>query len=197
MILGISGTPGVGKTSIGLAVAKALNAFFVELSPLAIEKKLYTEFDEERQSYVIDEEAVRKEIERLHNIHGDLVVAGHYVEILGSDLVELVVVLRLNPLLLIDRLRKRGWSDRKIAENVEAELLSVCTLNAVEELGEDKVVELDVTNRSVDEVANEIIDILLGEKPTPLGHRIDWLSIMREDELDKVIRFISTARSTP
>jgi len=162
--VGISGTPGTGKTSVGKHLSAKMGIPMIELGNYVIENKLYLYFDELRNSYVIDEDKVRNSVRRLFEDIGPLIVISHYVEVLPRDILELVVVLRRDPYELISVLNARGWRTHKVAENVEAELLSVCTLNAVEELGEDMVVEVDTTSRSVSDVAEEILEIVYGEK---------------------------------
>ena len=170
----ISGTPGVGKTRISLRLASLLNAKYVNLSDFAIERKLYQYFDVERSSYVIDEEGLRREISNVIKSYGGYVIIdSHYGEIVNDDLIEKIFVLRLNPRELLKRLENKGWSREKIKENVEAEILGICTQNALNEHPKDKVCEIDVTSKNVDDVVREIISILKGERSCEVG--IDWL----------------------
>ncbi|MEM3980503.1 MAG: adenylate kinase family protein [Ignisphaera sp.] len=192
--IGISGTPGTGKSSVAKELSLRLQAPVVELSNYVMENNLYVYYDEIRKSYVIDEDKVKERIVRLHEKEGTLIIVGHYLEILPREIFELVFVLRRNPHELINILKFRGWPDHKVAENVEAELLSVCTLNVLEELGEDIVVEVDTTSKEVSAVVDEIIDILFGAKPIYYGLRIDWLSMIPEDKLSAILSYIEKYR---
>lgn len=195
MIIGVSGTPGTGKSTVAAIVAKRLGGVHIDLSRLVLEKGFYVDYDRERGSYVVDEERVRRYLSE--EARSRLVVLdSHYAEIAPRELVIRVFVLRLNPLKLLDRLLSRGWPLRKVVENVEAELLGVCTRNAVDELGPDMVVEIDTTGRSAEEVADEIIAVLRG-KPVPTGTRIDWTTILRPDELYRLLETIELGYSTP
>jgi len=80
---------------------------------------------------------------------------------------------------------KKGWKKAKVRENVEAELLSICTINAIEAYGENRVFEVDTTGKEVGEVIDEILRIIRGEGIP--GHRIDWLNIKNLSELEEVI----------
>jgi adenylate kinase len=192
--IGISGTPGTGKSSVAKELSKELQIPVIELSEFVVNNNLYLYYDAIRNSYVVDEEKVRNSIAKLYRERGAFIIVGHYVEILERDLYELVIVLRRNPIELLNILKTRRWPDSKVAENVEAELLSVCTFNAIEELGEDLVVEVDVTSKNVSEVVNEIMDILLGLKSVYLGHRIDWLSLVPEKDLEAILSYIEKYR---
>ncbi|MDK6028660.1 adenylate kinase family protein [Ignisphaera sp. 4213-co] len=188
--IGISGVPGTGKSQLAKRVSQELGLDVVELSDFAIRNNYVIAFDSERKSYIIDEEKLGKSIEKLAKESGPLIIVGHYVEIVPRDVLEIVFVLRRNPVELIKILENRGWDGKKIAENIEAELVGVCTANAVEELGEEMVVEIDVTSKSVNEVAEEVIKIIFGEKPVYYGYSVDWLSKLSKEELAYLLEFI-------
>lgn len=192
--LGIAGTPGTGKSAVAKELSSRLQIPLIDLSSYVIENKLYLYYDELRESYVIDEERVSESISSVYRELGSIVIAGHYIEILPKEIFELIIVLRRDPYELISILKLRGWPSHKIAENVEAELLSVCTLNIIEELGEDIVVEVDVTSKPLHLVVDEILSIVYGDKPMYYGHTIDWLSLMQEDKLSMVLEYISKNR---
>ncbi len=181
-IVVISGTPGVGKTSVALRVAEILDLRYVNLSDLAIEKDLILYKDSKRDTLVVDENSIKNAIRELSNSSDKrIVVDSHYGEIVDDEIVEKVIVLRLNPLLLFDRLRNRGYSKEKVRENVEAELLGTCTYNALALHPANKVCEVDATGKGVEEVAGEVIKVIKGA----IGCRvwIDWLSSENIDTL--------------
>ncbi|MEM1794727.1 MAG: adenylate kinase family protein [Desulfurococcaceae archaeon] len=184
-VIVVTGTPGVGKTRISQMLAKVLNALHIDLSLFVIEKGLYTEYDEEAESYVIDEERVVEELRKVIEERELVIVDSHYGEIVPEDYVALAIVLRIDPVELRNRLIKKGWKKAKVRENVEAELLSICTINAIEAYGENRVFEVDTTGKEVGEVIDEILRIIRGEGIP--GHRIDWLNIKNLSELEEVI----------
>jgi len=81
------------------------------------------------------------------------------------------IVLRTSPKVLKDRLAKRGYSEKKIRENLEAETLDVILVEAVEWC--DQVHEIDTTQRSAEETADLVTKIIRGEAKLPPG-KIDW-----------------------
>ncbi len=186
-IIVISGTPGTGKTTISKRLAKILNGIHIDLSELAIREKLYISYDNQRNSYVIDEEAVVNRIKELAKKYNDkvLIIDSHYGEIIPPELVDKIIVLRIDPLVLENRLREKGWSWNKVKENVAAEILGVCTANAIKEHGVDKVYEVDVTNKDVDDIIREIIKII--KEGGISGPRIDWLSSKSFNDLRKYL----------
>lgn len=192
--IGISGVPGTGKTSVAKKLSEYLNIPTVDLSEYAIRNRLIVAYDPTTQSYIVDEEKLRGSVLSLYQSEGSLIIDSHYVEILPREIFEVVIILRRDPEELLNTLLLRGWSPGKVAENVEAELLSICTVNAIDELGEDMVIEVNTSNQAIDIVVREVIDILFGDKPTYYGHTIDWLSMLPSDKIDRILKFIEMNR---
>lgn len=71
-----------------------------------------------------------------------------------------VIVLRCDPEILRERLEGRGYSEKKVRENLECEALDYCTQLA--ESNYDNVYELDTSERRVEESAEECVRILDG-----------------------------------
>jgi adenylate kinase len=96
--------------------------------------------------------------------------------------------LRRDPEELRDILGKRGYGDEKIRENVAAEILDVCLYDAIDRCGVEKVCEVNVTGRTVDEVVDEIQQVLQGKKKRRIGI-VDWLGKLDfEGKLDEYMK---------
>jgi len=185
----ISGTPGVGKTLVATLLASRLSLNYVNLSDLVVKESLYLGFDKTRGSFIVDEDRLVKRLtELLSESESDIVVDSHYGEIIPDELVRAIFVLRLNPAVLYETLSLRGWSSEKVRENVEAEILGVCTYNAVSEHPASKVCEIDVTNKKADEVVEEILGVLNNTKKCEIG--IDWTT--QESLQDFITKLLST-----
>jgi adenylate kinase len=59
-----------------------------------------------------------------------------------QSLIDLVVVVRCNSTILYDRLKGRGYSDKKLDENMDAEIMEVLLQEARDSYDEEIVVEL-------------------------------------------------------
>ncbi|WP_321422369.1 AAA family ATPase [uncultured Methanobacterium sp.] len=85
---------------------------------------------------------------------------------------DLVVVFRTEPTTLSERLRKRGWKETKIRENLEAEALDICTWEA-HEIHQEKVNEVETTKITPEEVIDVLLNVIYGKKSFPAG-KIDF-----------------------
>ncbi|UCH58000.1 MAG: hypothetical protein JSV18_03620, partial [Candidatus Bathyarchaeota archaeon] len=133
--------------------------------------------DEERETSIVDLEILTERLAALLERHETpMVVEGHYAcDAVPSNLVSHAFVLRKAPWRLREELAARGYAEEKVRENVEAELVDVCLVEAVEALGPELVCEIDATDRPPAEVAEEILSIVQGRGPCRRGE-IDWLA---------------------
>ena len=124
----ITGTPGTGKTTHAqlLAAESPVPLKHINVGDLVKEKELYEEYDEEWQSYTVDEDKVRTfgdttlafagvdvhtlklldELEPLASA-GGVILDWHTCEIFPERWADLVVVLRCDHTKLWERLEKR------------------------------------------------------------------------------------------
>ncbi len=183
-IIAISGTPGTGKTSVAHKLAKKVGAeIVIDLSKLAIEKGFYIDYDRERNTYIVDEDSIRSHIYEICRDEDKIIVVhGHFSEIVPEELLEKLFILRLDPVKLIERLAKRCWSKEKILENIESEILGICTYNAINEIKNKNIIcEIDISDLDIDSIVNKMIN-LLKSKNHNCTKQIDWIGKL--DELD-------------
>lgn len=176
-IICITGTPGVGKTSISHRLSEELDGNLVEVNRLAEEKDLFIGEDPVRGYKIVDIPSLCKEIVNVIDDDSFNIVEGHLSHY--CKICDLVIVLRLHPRILFQRLEKRGYDERKVKENVEAEALGVCAYEAYQ-LHDDMVHEIDTTGLSLDEVLDEIIRVIKGEKPCTFGS-VDFVEWFLEE----------------
>ncbi|MEM2238073.1 MAG: adenylate kinase family protein [Candidatus Caldarchaeum sp.] len=188
MIIWVSGTPGVGKTVVGEALAQKLGYSFIDLPQFVKREKIYESYDRARKSYTVGVGRVRKALqkERLKNC----VISSHFV-LPGLNRDEKCIVLRLNPLLLWRRLEKRGYNVRKITENVEAEFVGIVFLDALAALGRRRVYQIDVTGKNMKQIVAKCVKILNGEAE---GDSVDWLTNLTEKQSSKLLKALAQAR---
>jgi len=137
----ITGTPGTGKTSTADAVAQQSGFTHVDLSTLVKEKELYDGRDEELDCFIIDEDKICDELEESMT-SGGMVVDYHGCDFFPERWFDLVIVLRTDNSTLFTRLENRGYSKKKISENVECEIMQVILDEANESYRQDIIKQL-------------------------------------------------------
>ncbi len=171
----ISGTSGVGKTTIAKALASRIGLKYLRFSSFVIGRGLYSKYDPLRDTFIVDMDRALPELIQLVRKQ-PFVIDSVIPDILPVDYVKLVIVLRLDPWILAHRLIKRGWKLRKVLENVEAELLGVCLQEALNHYGSEIVYEIDVTGRKVEALVSEIEQLLFKGVVVGRVGVVDWLS---------------------
>ncbi|MEB3786681.1 MAG: adenylate kinase family protein [Desulfurococcales archaeon] len=185
-IIIVTGTPGTGKTSVSKRLSKDLHCIYINTSELALKHGAVHKDPTGRNTTVIKEEVLIKEIRQVVNnsLGKCVVIDSHYPGILEflKKYDPLVIVLRTIPETLIERLEERGWGRNKVLENAEAELLGIVDQEARSVFS--RVYSIDTTGKSVDETLKIIYRLI--EDPYRIGGKleepIDWL-----EKLDYVV----------
>ena len=184
--IAITGTPATGKSSVVEIIAQSNS---VSVRQLAAEHGCLGEAGELGEAVEID-------VEKLHHILADkwsekspsevvekpsgglaeeapqhIYIDGHLSHHLPVDA---IVVLRCRPEVLSERMRGRGWSQEKINDNAEWEMLGGPWVELDENI--PPILEVDTTIAAAAAVAIEILDwIGTGFVPEYPSKRADWL----------------------
>ena len=171
----ISGTPCVGKTTISEVLSVKLNCKLIKINDLAIENDFVLGIDDDKGYKIIDIDKLDEKVsEIIANNEGPIIFEGHLSHLCsGADE---MIILRVRPEILKERLASRNYSDSKIRENLEAEAIGVCTSEAFTRYG-GIIQEIDVTDLNVDEAVELVCDIVNDVADCPAGEIdfMDWL----------------------
>jgi len=122
------------------------------LGTLIQSKGLHEGKDEEYDSYILDEDKVCDELEDTMTSGGNI-VDFHSCDFFPERWFDLVIVLRTDNTILYPRLEGRGYSVKKVQENIEAEIMQVLLDEAKESYNSDIVLEL-ASNTTDDMLSN-------------------------------------------
>jgi adenylate kinase len=166
-------------------LADEIDARRIDLSVFSKTLGLVMTKDEDMDTWIIDLEALRMKISaELKSTPRTVIIDGHYAhDVTIPSVTRIVFVLRKAPWALAEVLHGRGYSESKVWENVEAEIMGICAAEAIEIHKLRKVCEIDTTTASVDQSLQKILRRLQGN--TVCDGPIDWLSHPRTMELIK------------
>ncbi|PSN45946.1 Adenylate kinase isoenzyme 6 [Blattella germanica] len=117
----VTGTPGVGKSTLCEQLAERTNFEWLEVAKLAKDCDCFEEYDPVYQCQVLNEDKLIDEMEdRMAN--GGVIVDYHGSDFFPERWFDIVFVLRTNNTTLYDRLTSRGYSGKKLEDNIQCEI---------------------------------------------------------------------------
>ncbi len=140
----ISGIPGTGKTTI-CKMLNDNNLRCVNLNSIADENG------------IMNGDTVNIDALKRIDIKYDI-VESHYSHLINCDY---VIILRDDEDILINRMRKRGYSDSKINENLDAQRSDTIYYEALDHLPENHIFIINENSRNINSVFNEVLNLIL------------------------------------
>lgn len=180
----VTGTPGTGKTTISRLLAKAVHAKYVNPMILLSRKGIDYAYDERRKTRIVSVGRLRSSITSLaRRTDCGLVIDSHIAFRISSfPRLERVIVLRCSPSVLERRLKRKQWSNRKVSENLLAEILDICLWDAVQNYGWRRISEIDTTNKRPSRVVQLAIRDLK-QRRVQKQPKVQWLSSLKRQRL--------------
>ena len=157
MIIALTGTPGVGKHTVSAYVAKKTGYKIVDIN-LLLRKKHISEISVERLNKLVSPLISSNEL-----------IVSHMAHLLKSKKIDFFVVLRCDPRILIKRLKRRGYSDKKIKENAMFEAIDGEYVESIDL--HKNVIQIDNSSNYV-RTSEFVIKLLSGEKIR--GDNVDY-----------------------
>lgn len=152
----VTGTPGVGKSLLSRMLSEKTDLTWIDISKLAIEKKCVEEYDEVYQCPILDEYKLIDEMEEMMS-EGGKIVDYHGADFFPERWFDIVFVLRTNNTILYDRLKERGYTGKKLEDNIECEIFQTILEEARSSYRKEIVHELMSNNlEQVTENVNRI-----------------------------------------
>ena len=170
MRVALTGTPGTGKTSVA-KVLRDRGHDVLDMTRFIKDNGLREGYDAERDTYSVD-------VERLNDALSDMedcIFEGHLAHFMDVDL---IIVMRCHPDVLAERLRARGYSESKVRENVEAEILDVILCESVD--SEIPTFVIDSTSETPQESASAVEDIMKGDTNNRMPGDVSWAAEMEQ-----------------
>jgi adenylate kinase len=150
----ITGVPGSGKTSISKELSKLLKLSYFDVKQIIKENP--ETIDGKEMDELIINEKLKKVLTKI--LPKKCIYETHLIEYCPKN--DLIIILRVKPLVLKNRLIKRGYSKQKIIDNLEVEILDYFT----QIIKSNKVIEYDCSKGSAKINAYKIKRLVLAKK---------------------------------
>ena len=166
MLVAVTGTPGTGKTS-ACEVLRRKGRDVRDVAGLALERKAVS--GRSAGELVVDVEKLADAIDDVRATDPFAIVEGHLSHHLRPDV---CVVLRCSPKVLRPRLAARGYSEKKIRDNLEAEAIDLILVESLDACR--RTYEIDATRKKPERVAGDISKIIAGKIDGFQPGLVDW-----------------------
>ena len=141
-VICVSGSPGTGKTTLAKKIAKEKGFKYVDVTKIVKSHELYDGYDNKKKCYLVDVKKLNKALIKIIEKSGEgLVIDSHLSHYLPKKYVNLCIITKCDLKVLEKRLKKRGYSQNKIRENLDCEIFDVCLSEAKEGRHKVKVVD--------------------------------------------------------
>ncbi|TFG04811.1 MAG: hypothetical protein EU536_03700 [Promethearchaeota archaeon] len=182
LVIGLSGTPGTGKTTIANILTGMLSALHLNLTEIAIQNDFILEDDLERNTKVADLDRIQQYLTvQITSTSRNIIIEGHYADIIPDRLLTMLIILRTSPNVLEKRLIAKNFFAPKVLENLQSEILGSCTKAALDLHNKQKLYELDTSFQSPEDVAHQILR-LIQERPRSNVGQINWMHDLSAEE---------------
>lgn len=143
-IIVVTGTPGTGKTTVAMMLAKKTGWKYIDVNSVIDKHKLSEGYDRKKKCKIIDVKKLNKTMLKIiKESEESLVIDSHMAHYIPASAVDACVVTKCNLKLLNRRLKKRNYGDKKVRENLDCEIFDVCRMEATETGHNVIVVETD------------------------------------------------------
>ncbi|TLS26036.1 hypothetical protein PpBr36_07395 [Pyricularia pennisetigena] len=137
----VTGTPGTGKTTHCETLAQRTGLKHISVTHIVKDKECHEGWDEEYQSWIVDEDKLLDAIEDDAKA-GGCIIDWHACDLFPKSWIDLVVVLRADSATHYDRLKARNYPENKLQENLDSEIMEVLLQEARDSYDAEIVVEL-------------------------------------------------------
>jgi len=154
MRIGITGTPGVGKTSVSKLLGKAFNFKVLNEKEFALKQGI-GEFDTSEDELVVPLGKLEQKLNKTLEKEQKIVIDGHLLCEIKANF-DYIVLLKCNPEILELRLEKKGYKAEKIQDNVFCEGIDYCKKHTSRNYSKEKIIEIE-NRKGIKETINAIV----------------------------------------
>ncbi len=154
MKLLITGSPGVGKTSVSKMLAEKLGCKSLNEKEFSLEKRI-GEFDVDENELVVDVKKLEQELKKFLKKEKNIVLEGHLLCETKIP-IDFAILIRTDPEMLESRLESRGYTAEKIQDNVFCEGIDYCKKHIERRYPKKEIIEV-TSKKTIKETTEHIL----------------------------------------
>jgi len=132
-VIVVTGTPGTGKTTVAMRLAKKAEWKYVDVNTVISKHKLSEGYDMKKKCRVVDvKKLCRVLLKMAKDSEESVVIDSHLSHYLPSEKIDVCLVTKCNLKLLKQRLKRRKYGEAKVRENLDCEIFDVCYNEAID-----------------------------------------------------------------
>ncbi|XP_015917313.1 adenylate kinase isoenzyme 6 [Parasteatoda tepidariorum] len=152
----ITGTPGTGKSTLSSEISEIASLEWINIGEIAKSSNLFDGYDESLQCHILDEDQIINELEDKIK-EGGKIVDYHSCDFFPEDWFDIVFVLTTDNTILYDRLVRRGYSGKKLENNIQCEIFQTLVDEAKEAY--DPTIVFKLNSNTPDDMESNIENI--------------------------------------
>lgn len=121
----VTGTPGVGKTTLSGMLAEAHGIEHIDITKYIRANRIYESYDRRLDSLVFDEDTVARHLDEYVRSMHSFIIDTHSPAVATGIMFDYVFHVVCDTSILADRLEARGYSKYKVEKNLECEIFDV------------------------------------------------------------------------
>lgn len=153
----ITGTPGVGKSTLSKRLCEKLNYKHYELSSIIIENNLYTDYNKELDTLEFKTKDVKNFLKNELKEKDNYIIDTHTVKLVKNITFDHIFILTLSSDKLYKRLKARNYNQSKITENLECEIFKVIEDKCLQYFSKLNIQTIDTDELTEEHLFNEVI----------------------------------------
>lgn len=168
----ITGTPGVGKSTLSKLIKNRVDASHIDISSMIKKKKLYTKKCKKYDTFEYNPDRVSAYLKRKIDPEKNYIIDTHDPESVSHINFDFIIVLFSDLPVLSRRYTERGYSKKKREENLQVEIMEVIYNEVIEIFPShfpNRVLRISSTNNKEPKEIEDIYKSIISHSAWPFS----------------------------
>ena len=136
----ITGTPGVGKSTLAKQISNEFNIESIDISYYIKTRGLYLEYDSILNTLIFEEDVVTNHLNTYITKIESFIIESHTPIIARNIKFDFIFHIKCDTKILVERLSQRKYCENKILKNIECEIFDVIGKELIENFKDESII---------------------------------------------------------